>query len=218
MLKTVLDNLIHRLEIAPMIVALTQSPDRLREYAAHDDHTRFLAEELLPTLEVRYPLQKGPASRGLMGASFGAVAALVAAARYPGHSGVSCCSRVRSPSPTSAPSRRGPVFEPVVEFVNDFRDEPTRISERVFVSCGVYESLIYENRSMVPILQSTGMDVRYVEAFDGHNWENWRDRLRSGLSFLFPGHSGWSTSESARLCAGLPYCQTGRPGRAVPPM
>jgi enterochelin esterase family protein len=85
------------------------------------------------------------------------------------------------------PSRRGPAFEPVVEFVNGFRDSPRRISERVFLSCGVYESLIYENRSLVPILQSTGMDVRYVEAFDGHNWENWRDRLREGLSFLFPG-------------------------------
>ena len=27
----------------------------------------------------------------------------------------------------------------------------------------------------------------YEEARDGHNWENWRDRLRSGLSWLFPG-------------------------------
>ena len=34
---------------------------------------------------------------------------------------------------------------------------------------------------------STGMEVRYVEARDGHNWENWRDRLREGLSWLFPG-------------------------------
>ena len=40
---------------------------------------------------------------------------------------------------------------------------------------------------MVPILQRTGMEVRYVEAWDGHNWENWRDRLREGLSWLFPG-------------------------------
>ena len=64
----------------------------------------------------------------------------------------------------------------------------------MFVSCGMYESLIYENRSLVPVLQSTGMEVRYVEARDGHNWENWRDRLRDGLSWLFPGPCGWSTS------------------------
>ena len=29
--------------------------------------------------------------------------------------------------------------------------------------------------------------VRYVEKRDGHNWENWRDRLQDGLSWLFPG-------------------------------
>ncbi len=31
------------------------------------------------------------------------------------------------------------------------------------------------------------MQVRFREANDGHNWENWRDRLREGLSWLFPG-------------------------------
>ncbi len=40
---------------------------------------------------------------------------------------------------------------------------------------------------MVPLLQDTGIDVRYEEAADGHNWENWRDRLRHALSWLFPG-------------------------------
>ena len=72
-------------------------------------------------------------------------------------------------------------------FMNQFRARPAPVAERVFVSCGMYESLIYENRSLVPMLEATGMDVRYVEARDGHNWENWRDRLREGLSWLFPG-------------------------------
>jgi enterochelin esterase family protein len=84
-------------------------------------------------------------------------------------------------------SERGPLLAPVEEMVNGFRDRPEAFSERVFVSCGRYESLIYENRSLVPVLQSSGMEVRYVEARDGHNWENWRDRLRDGLSWLFPG-------------------------------
>src|SRR5205823_1329965 len=84
-------------------------------------------------------------------------------------------------------NRRGPLFDRVVEFVNSYREEPKAVSERVFLSCGVYESLIYENRSMVPLLAATGMEVRFVESRDGHNWENWRDRLREGLSWLFPG-------------------------------
>jgi enterochelin esterase family protein len=39
----------------------------------------------------------------------------------------------------------------------------------------------------VPLLQEAGMEVRYREARDGHNWQNWRDRLRGALSWLFPG-------------------------------
>jgi enterochelin esterase family protein len=51
----------------------------------------------------------------------------------------------------------------------------------------VYEPLIVPNRSMVPVFEAAGMTVRYVEARDGHSWENWRDRLRDGLSWIFPG-------------------------------
>ena len=45
-----LDNLIHRLEISPTIVALIDSPNRLQEYAADARHGSFLVEELVPTL------------------------------------------------------------------------------------------------------------------------------------------------------------------------
>jgi enterochelin esterase-like enzyme len=40
---------------------------------------------------------------------------------------------------------------------------------------------------MVPVFEGAGMTVRYTEARDGHSWENWRDRLRAGLSWIFPG-------------------------------
>jgi hypothetical protein len=81
----------------------------------------------------------------------------------------------------------GPPFEPVVRFVNRYRAAPRRVADRVFVSCGVYEPLIVRNRSMVPVFEAAGMTVRYVEARDGHSWENWRDRMRDGLSWIFPG-------------------------------
>ena len=81
----------------------------------------------------------------------------------------------------------GPVFDPVVEFVNGFRKDPGRPADQIFLSAGIYESLIYFNRSLLPVLQGTGADVRLVEAQDGHSWVNWRDRLREGLTWLFPG-------------------------------
>lgn len=187
-MKTVLDNLIERLEIPDMIVAFTDSPDRLREYANDERHARFLTEELLPDITKRFPIMDRPQSRCLMGASFGAVAAFSTAWRYPGVWGrLLLQSGSFAFSDIGKSNRRGPLFDGIVKFVNRVREEPKAVSERVFMSCGVYESLIYENRSLVPLLDSTGMQVKFVEARDGHNWENWRDRLREGLSWLFPG-------------------------------
>lgn len=186
-LKTVLDNLISELEIPPLIVVMTQSPDRLQEYAGDDRHARHLADELLPLIDAHYPLQDESRARGLMGASFGGVAALHAAWRNPG-----VFDRLLLQSGSFAFSdlgrhQRGPVFDPVVRFMNEFREHPGVPAEQIYMSCGIYESLIYENRSLVPRLQEQGIDVRFDEARDAHNWENWRDRLRNGLSTLFPG-------------------------------
>lgn len=185
--KTVFDNLIHRLEVAPMIVALTNADQRLHEYPDNPKHAKHITEEVVPLLERDWPLRAQPAFRGLMGASFGGVACLSTAWRYPGFYGRLLLQSGSFAFTDIGPNRRGPAFDPVVKFVNAFRKAPGRPSERVFVSCGTYESLIYENRSMVPLLQATGMDVRYVEARDGHNWVNWRDRLREALPWLFPG-------------------------------
>jgi enterochelin esterase-like enzyme len=186
-LKTVLDNLIHRLEIPPLIAAMTESPRRLIEYADDENHARFLAAELLPALEARYPLARTRDARCLLGASFGAVASLSTAWRHPGVFGNLALLSGSFAFTDIGAHDRGPVFDPVVDFVNAFRANPGRPSERIYLSCGIYESLIYFNRSIYPLLQSTGMNVRFTEVRDGHNWENWRDRLREGLSWLFPG-------------------------------
>ncbi len=187
-LKTVLDNLIHRLEIPSVVVALSTSPNRLKEYADDARHARFVTEEVFPELESKLPLIKKPAGRCLMGASFGAVAALSTAVRYPGFYGrLLLQSGSFAFSDIGWQNKRGPVFDPVIKFMNRFRSNPTPVAERMFLSCGMHESLIYENRSIVPMLQAAGIELKYVEARDGHNWENWRDRLREGLSWLFPG-------------------------------
>ena len=186
-LKTVLDNLIFRHEVAPLVAVLTRSPDRLVEYAADPRHAAFVSDELVPAVAARLPIDPRPAARGLMGASFGAVAALSTAWMHPGKFGQLLLQSGSFAFTDIGASKRGEVFEPVVAFMNRFRAQPGRPAEKVFLSCGQYESLIYENRSLVPRLQETGMTVRWVESRDGHNWENWRDRLRPGLSFLFPG-------------------------------
>ena len=186
-LKVVLDNLIHALEIPALIVALIQSPDRLKEYGADDRHARFLNDELLPHMSANFPLIDEPAARGIMGASFGGVASLHAAWRNPGQFGQLLLQSGSFAFSDLGRHQRGPVFDPVADFMNEFREQPGMPAERIYMSCGIYESLIYENRSLVPKLQGQGIEVRFEEARDAHNWENWRDRLRNGLTWLFPG-------------------------------
>lgn len=186
-LQAVLDNLIHALEIPALVVAMIQSPDRLVEYGADDRHADFLATELLPFMQENYPLLDEPGARGIMGASFGGVAALHAAWRHPGLFGRLLLQSGSYAFSDLGRHRRGPVFDPVVRFMNEFRENIGAPAARVYMSCGIYESLIYENRSLVPRLQAQGIEVRFEEARDAHNWENWRDRLRNGLSWLFPG-------------------------------
>jgi enterochelin esterase-like enzyme len=185
--KTVLDNLIHRLDVAELIAAFVYPGDRLAEYANSAAHARYLTAELLPRLEDELPLVAKPSGRCLMGSSFGGVASLSTAYRYPEVYGSLLLQSGSFVFTDIGDNHGGPAFEPVVRFMNRYRANPRRVADRLFVSCGVYEPLIVPNRSMVPVFEGTGMTVRYVEARDGHNWENWRDRLQAGLSWIFPG-------------------------------
>jgi enterochelin esterase family protein len=187
-MKTVLDNLIHRLDVAGLVVAFTNPGDRMVEYAGHEGHAAFVVDELLPSLGERLPLVDQPRGRCLMGSSFGGVASLSTAALRPRTFGALI---VQSGSfvftDIGVDHGGGEVFDPVVEFMNRYRADPIRVADRIHASCGVYEPLITPNRAMVPTFRSTGAEVRWVEARDGHNWENWRDRLRDALAWVFPG-------------------------------
>jgi enterochelin esterase-like enzyme len=198
--KTVLDNLIARRDVPGLVAAFTYPGERLTEYADSLAHARYLTAELLPRLAGRFPLAGRP---GLMGCSFGAVASLATAYRYPRVYGsllLQSGSFVFSGSPGSdgvAGAGRpggggGPdaVWAPVARFVDRYRAAPRRVADRVFVSCGSLEPLVVPNRAMIPVLEGTGMAVRYVEAPDGHSWGDWRDRLRDGLSWIFPTEGG----------------------------
>ena len=122
-----------------------------------------------------------------MGASLGGVASLHTAHQYPNRFGQLLLQSGSFAFSDLGKHQKGPVFDPVVRFVNEYRKNPIPVAEKLYMSCGIYESLIYENRSLVPLLQAQGMQIHFEEARDAHNWENWRDRLRNGLSWLFPG-------------------------------
>ena len=123
-LVPVLDNLIHRLEIPPMVAALIPSSDRTTEYVANERHARFIVDDLVPTLERELPLLDGPQDRGLMGASLGGVAALHTAWSHPGAFGKLLLQSGSFAFTDIGDHDLGPIFDPVVSFVNRFRKDP----------------------------------------------------------------------------------------------
>jgi enterochelin esterase-like enzyme len=196
-LGAVLDNLIHRGEIPPLVAALIDPGERLEEYTGSKAHSDHLVEELVPRIERELPLVSAPEGRILAGASLGAVASLHAAARSPGFFGGLLLQSGSFVYSENEGRSRGPHFDAVAAFIDRFRSTPIRAVDRVFLSCGGYEPLVHENRAMLPVLQEAGMEVRYVESRDGHNWQNWRDRLQEGLSWLFPNQASLRAESSS---------------------
>ncbi|MCB9779890.1 MAG: Type 1 glutamine amidotransferase-like domain-containing protein [Alphaproteobacteria bacterium] len=183
----VLDVLIDRHEVMPLVVAFIDGGERNLEYGADPRQPDHVVNEVLPAVTERFGVSTDPSERGVMGASFGGVASLFTAWRHPGvferlllQSGSFVFTDIGHHG-------RSELWDPVVGFINQYRTDPGRIDARVFMSCGRFESLIAYNRALVPRMRKAGLDIRFRESDDGHNWICWRDHLRDGLTWLFPG-------------------------------
>lgn len=179
-LAIVLDNLIAAGEIPPIAVALTDPGRRNVEYTGYQPHADHMVREVIPAIAERAPVDR---SRVIaLGASLGGVASLHASWA---HAGVFHGLILQSGSfvrELGGRHRRGEVFEPVTRFLDRFFDDPGELPSTMHVSCGQFDGLAADNRVFVRQLQSLGgSDLVYEEVPDGHNWENWRDRLRAGL-------------------------------------
>ena len=182
----VLDNMIHRGLTPEFVVAFCEPGDRLTEYANDERHARFIGEELVPYLESHLPLVGDRDHRCLVGASFGAIATLSTAVLFPD---MFASLLLQSGSFDSAASdgahRDDDLWHPVKDFVGGFLQHPVKVADRIFMSCGVYEPLIVDNRAMRAVLADTDAQVLLNEQMDGHTWGCWRDSLGVGLSWLF---------------------------------
>jgi len=181
-----LDNLVAAGDIPPLVAALVQSGNRMDEYPRGRRHGRYIARELLPVLEARYPLSSLPAERVLLGASLGAVASLSTAFRQPGvFGGLVLASGSFILDAERLAERPHPVFRRIARLVEAMRRAPDLPPTRAYVSTGELEGLADENRALAAFLEERGVDVRFDSAWDGHHWHAWRDRLRDALTWVF---------------------------------
>ena len=188
-LRHSLDNLIEEGAIPPLMAVLITARDRMSEYPKGRRHARYVTQELLPALQARFPISENPADRVLLGASLGAVASLATAFRFPGtFGGLILKSGSFVLSPERLRGRPHPVFARTHRLVQAIRRAPTPEGMRIFISTGELEGLADENRKLAEHLHARGVEVKFVSSWDGHHWHNWRDQLRSALTWvLTPG-------------------------------
>jgi len=123
-----------------------------------------------------------PSKRLVMGASFGGLISVYAAFKH---------SRVFR----NAASQSGYLSRKKDRIIREF-EKSSKKKIKFYLDCGTYETnvglvfgnFIEGNRMMCETLRARGYKFVYQELHEGHNWGNWRSRIRNILTTFFKRH------------------------------
>ncbi|MFV1979527.1 MAG: alpha/beta hydrolase-fold protein [Rhodothermia bacterium] len=192
--KVVLDNLIARERIVPIIAVFVTPVDRNNEYAftKTKQYERFVIEEAMPLIDSEFRTMKRPEMRAMSGPSFGGLITTQICYNKPDVFGL--CAVI---SPSYWANDRE-VFDMVV-------DGPVK-PIAWYVDWGSYELEIADGATaFVQALEekgtskgaSDGYEVTWNEWHDGHSWGNWRAHMKEFLILFFPGRRATSLDDQA---------------------
>jgi gluconolactonase len=189
----VLDNLIHKRDIPP-VIGIFISPgvmparnanemgryNRSLEYdGLGDRYARFLIEEIIPEVGKQYSISANPDDRGIAGSSSGGIAAFTAAWNRP-----DAFHRVLSFIGSYTDLRGGDIYPALIR-----KTEPKPL--RVFLQDGRNDANIYAgswylaNQSMSSALEFAGYDTKFVVGTEGHNSKHGSAILPDALRWLW---------------------------------
>jgi gluconolactonase len=200
----VLDNLIAKHEVPPMIGIFVDPGilpavsdgaqtrfERVFEYdSLSDRYSRFLLEELIPTVAKEYNLSRNPDDRGIAGTSTGAVGAFMTAWNRPDE-----FHRVLSFIGTYVAMKGADELPALVR-----KTEPKPI--RIFMQDGTGDHIVpvepygtfyagswpINNRVMYEALEYSGYDVKLEMGTEGHNMKQGGAILPDALRWLWRGY------------------------------
>lgn len=175
----ILDRLIARQDIPPLIAVFIPPIQRQTEYNRSDAYTRFMVDELVPFIQATYQTDPDPAQTGTLGAALGGLMALHLSLSQPDVFGL-------------AASQSGLVGTDNDGLARGVAVRPPS-SLQIHLTVGLYETavgpdgqnVLESNRRLAAILQANGYAVAYVEQPAGHSWGLWRDDLGAALRFLY---------------------------------
>lgn len=179
----VVDELLANQEIENIIVVgvpYKSVADRNKKYEPtgeqHSAYLRFLAHELVPFLDEKYPTYQVGMGRALIGDSLAATVSLMAALKYPNIFG-----RVILQSPK--------IGEEMLTAVQAFQSANSftvyhvigKEETAVKLGNGNTEDFVEPNRKLNNLMKNKGFSIFYEEFEGDHTWKHWQPDLRRAL-------------------------------------
>jgi enterochelin esterase family protein len=168
--NNVLDYLTANNKIQPTLGVFVPPVNRDAEYVGdqQNQYAAFIATELIPWIDLRYPTSRDPLKRATVGVSNGGNIALWICNIYPNKFG-------------NAGSFSGNIQTPTIAAYQN----STGHFPRLYIDDGTYETYIrYISQEFVAAVQSKPVTLRYLEWHEGHTWGNWRAHLDNALRFF----------------------------------
>lgn len=160
-----------------------------------DNYLKFLAEELKPFIDSRYPTRTEPEYTATAGSSAGGLISLYAICEYPDVFGAAACLSTHTPMALSESYEQMIKDAPVwSKALRDYLDEyqPSVNSVKLYMDCGdqtldmIYP--IYQNK-VDSLFRSNGWDEEHYTSivFPGHRHDedSWKSRFDIPLSWIF---------------------------------
>lgn len=172
----ILDRLIARKAIPPVIAVFSEPGDRQEEYTRNARWRTFITSELVPQVDKRFRTFPAPDHRIIFGSSLAAYGAVDLAVEFPAVFGL--CAAIAPPEQAAS----------VV--ANQPRARAAAVSIRFFVLGGVYDAMIDGARRLRTTLDGVNAPVTYMEVPEGHNTNTFRNHIDDAIRALLPEGAG----------------------------
>jgi enterochelin esterase-like enzyme len=166
----VLDRLIAKKAIPPVIAVFSEPGDRQEEYSRNPKWRAFVATELVPLVDQRFRTFPAPDHRLILGSSLAAYGAVDLAVEFPSVFGL--CAALAPPEQTAS------------VIANQARARAAAVSIRFFVLGGVYDAMIDGARRLRTTLDGVNAPVTYLEVPEGHNTNTFRNHIDDAVRAL----------------------------------
>ncbi|MBP7779549.1 MAG: esterase family protein [Acidobacteria bacterium] len=169
---SVLDKLIAKRRIPPVIAVFVEPASRQEEYSRSPAWRAFITTELVPMIDAKLRTFPAPEQRMIFGSSLGGYGAVDLAVAHPDVFGL--CASIAPPAQTSTLLTSQTEGQRAIHGV------------RFFVLGAVYDTDVQGARTLRTALVEASADVTYEEVPEGHAAETFRTHIDNALKALLP--------------------------------